>query len=160
MSPLGHSCQKQILKFILLYEGRTFIFFLTSFSLPFVIYLDKLLGLFSISQMPLQKSSLKGHCFARAKYYWWCVLNGKVIVCSPFKFLYNLFPASVVAFHLCSPLGVSSQTNDLSTGPCVSHICTWPCLLHVGHHLGSHLEVLHLLQLYLKSSGLLPKVGS
>lgn len=62
--------------------------------------------------------------------------------------------------QLLPPLGLSSQISHLSTSPCVSQICSWPFLLHMGQHLGSHLELLHPLQLYLKSSGLLPKVGS
>lgn len=66
----------------------------------------------------------------------------------------------MVVFHLLPPLSLASQTSDSSTCACVSQICTCAAFLLMGRCLGSHSEVLHLLQLYLKCSGLLPKLGS
>lgn len=106
----------------------------------------------------------KCHCknyllLCKNKVLWWCVLDDKVILCSPFKSWYKLSLASVVTFHLLSPLGLSSQTSDSSTFLCLLDLYLALPLTH-RTTLGLRLGVLHLPQFYLKSSGLLPKVGN
>lgn len=105
--------------FILPCEARTFVFFLTSGSFPFFACLDRLLCLFIISQMPLQKSPLKGCCFSRVQSFWPCVLHDKVILCPLFNSLYKLSLLQQLLFACFLPLvsPVKAVTHLLACVP-------------------------------------------